>query len=305
MTLSELRYLVAVADHGHFGRASQACHVSQPTLSAQLKKLEEYLGAPLVERTSRRVKLTAMGEEVVRRARRVIAEADGIVQLTRHRKGPLVGPLPFGMIPTLGPYLLPWLMPALRSAYPELTLVLHEGLTGDLLELIEAHRIDAALLALPVDAPWAVTVPLFDEPFLLACPADHPLARQKEVPQADLAGHTMLLLGDGHCLRDQALAVCGLSGPPVPGADVSATGLETIRQMVVAGMGCTLLPALATRDPAPHPKGMMLRPIAGDAHRRIGLIYRRGYPRADELRLLAETIRTAVPCDSGLQLVDG
>ena len=247
MTLRELRYLVTLADYRHFGRAAEACHISQPTLSTQLKKLEDDLGVVLFERTNKALHITPIGRKIVDQARRVLAEADAIVELSRETTVPLVGPLTLGVIPTLSPYLLPWLVPLLKRAYPDLRLILCEDLTDDLIDRLRAHRIDTALLALPITGQDLEIRPLFDEPFFFACPRDHPLAGAKTVSDVDLRRQRLLLLTDGHCLRDQALAVCGQREAPVEdnGADFRATSLETLRQMVAAGMGSTLLPALA------------------------------------------------------------
>ena len=277
MTLRELRYLVALADLGHFGRAAEACHVSQPTLSTQLRKLEESLGVALFERTNRTLHVTPVGGQIVAKARWVLAEADSIVALARRRTAPLTGPLDLGVIPTLGPYLLSWLLPPLERAFPDLRLVVHEDLTGRLLERLGTHRIDAALLALPIDDRELNTLPLFDEPFFLALPPGHRLAGTgATVSQSDLRREHLLLLSEGHCFRDQALAVCGFETPPDRdrGTDVRAASLETIRRMVAAGMGCTLLPAMA---------------LAGDEDRgfEIRAPGRQGLP-ADRPRLAAE-----------------
>ena len=293
MTLRELRYLVALADHGHFGRAAAACHISQPTLSTQLKKLEEALGVTLFERTNKALHVTPVGVEIVARARRVLAEADAIVALARRETGPLSGPLALGVIPTLGPYLLPWLLPALKAAYPGLRLVVHEHLTDPLLERLSAYRIDAALVALPIEQEELIAEPLFDEPFYLVCPPGHRLCGTIAVGQADLRREPLLLLTDGHCLRDQALAVCGQRDRPANGgSDFRAASLETIRQMVAAGMGCTLLPALALGD---EDQPFAVRPLAVEATRRIGLVRRKSYPQADDLERLAEVIRGNLP----------
>lgn len=295
MTLQELRYLVALADCGHFGRAAEACHVSQPTLSTQLKKLEDGLGVVLFERTNKALRITAVGRKIVDQARRVLAEADAIIELSLKSTAPLAGPLALGVIPTLGPYLLPWLVPLLRRAYPELRLVLCEGLTDELIERLRAHRIDAAVLALPITGPDLEIQPLFDEPFFFVCPHDHTLATKKTVSEADLQRQRLLLLTDGHCLRDQALAVCGQSEATVRdyGLDFRATSLETLRQMVAAGLGCTLLPALAVSSAEASPFAVL--PLADGASRRVGLIWRRAYPKGDELRRLAELIQGDLP----------
>lgn len=295
MTLRELRYLVALADHGHFGRAAQACHISQPTLSTQVRKLEDSLGVVLFERTNRALQLTAIGRKIVDQARRVLAEADALEALARETAAPLAGPLSLGVIPTLGPYLLPWLMPLVQRRYPELRLIVCEDLTFDLLDRLRRHRIDAALLALPIEGPDLTVRALFDEPFWFACPRQHPLAAAAAVSDAALRRQRLLLLTDGHCLRDQALAVCGQSEATLKddGSDFRATSLETLRQMVAAGMGCTLLPALAVAGAAPD--AFAVRPLADGASRRIGLVWRRAYPKGCDLELLARLIRDGLP----------
>ena len=295
MTLRELRYLVALADLGHFGRAAEACHASQPTLSTQLKKLEEFLGVTLFERTNKALHVTPIGEQIVAKARRILAEAESIIELGRQRVGPLTGPLNLGVIPTLSPYLLPWLLPALGDAYPDLRLIVHEDLTDHLIERLKAHKIDAALVALPIDEEEVDTLALFDEPFFFACPPGHALAKAKTVKPSDLRRERLLLLTDGHCLRDQALAVCGLAEAPPEdeGTDFRAASLETIRQMVAAGMGCTLLPAMALGSAEDH--RIEVRPLAAKATRCIGLAWRRSYPKAADLNLLANVIRGNLP----------
>lgn len=294
MTLRELRYLIALADHGHFGRAAEACHVSQPTLSTQLKKLEDYLGVMLFERTNKALHVTPVGQEIVAKARKVITEADAIIRTARQKKGPLSGPLNVGIIPTLSPYLLPWLLPAIKRAYPDLQLVVHEDLTDYLVERLKSHKLDASLLALPTADPDLETAALFDEPFFFAAPKGHPLTICKTIEESELKKQHLLLLADGHCLRDQALAVCGLAEGANSGeVDFRATSLETIRGMVAAGMGCTLLPALAAVDAAAH--AIEIRPLAVRASRRIGLVWRRSYPKVGELTLLRQVIRENLP----------
>ncbi len=291
MNLRDLRYLVAVAEHGHFGRAAEACHVSQPTLSAQLKKLEAYLGVALFERTSKSVRPTPAGARLVVRARRVLEESDLLLAEAKGMAAPLTGPLALGIIPTLAPYLLPWFVPAAAASHPALQLVVHEDLTGPLLAALHAGRIDAALVALPVDEPDLASFALFDEPFLVACRADDPLAAGGPVAAARLTPERLLLLTEGHCLRDQALAVCRFERAGGT-ADFRAASLETLRQLVAAGHGCTLLPALACRAPDPR---LTLRPLDPPASRRIGLVWRRSYPRAGDLEILGGTLRRALP----------
>lgn len=296
MTLTELRYLVAIADHGHFGRAAAAAGVAQPTLSAQLRKLEDYLGVELVERSRKGVRLTAAGERIVTHARRALAEQQAILRLTRHRAKPLQGPYRLGAIPTLGPYLLPSLLPALKQAHPELDLVVIEDLTDNLLGLLDDGRLDAALVALPVELRGRQVAPLFDEGFFAVEPADTDRPLPDEAPaisEAELAAARLLVLSDGHCLRDQVLAACARPSPG--GDDFRAASLETLRELVAAGFGTTLVPALAAHAwQRGGERRMIFRPVEGEAgHRRIGLVWRRGTGDADATAL-ARVCRDAV-----------
>jgi LysR family transcriptional regulator, hydrogen peroxide-inducible genes activator len=305
MTLQELRYLVALADHGHFGRAAEACHISQPTLSTQIRKLEEYLGITLFERTNKTVHVTEAAQEIVARARRVLAETDAIVATAQSKSAPLTGPFVLGMIPTLAPYLLPSLIPALGQDFPRLRLVVHEDVTTDLLERLASHHIDAALVALPVADAGFEALPLFDEPFWFAAPRGHELAQGHAVTEEDLRDQPLplLLLTEGHCLRDQALAICGTDTGKTNGTDFRSTSLETIRQLVATGVGCTLLPAMALGDNAGG--AIAVQPLANSLGRRIGLIWRRSYPKISDLRLLANTIRNHLPPSVRLVEQDG
>ena len=294
VTLTELRYVVAVADTGHFGRAADECHVSQPTLSTQIKKLEGQLGVPIFERTSKRVRLTAAGERIVERARAILEEVRAIGDLARGHREPLAGPFRLGVIPTLGPYFLPWLLRPLQAAFPRLQLILQESITATLLDDLLAHRVDAALLALPVTAPRLTAEPLFDEPFFVLAPTTDPLAARKRVREADLTGHRVLLLTEGHCLRDQALQICGAGRTPHDDA-FRATSLETLRHMVSAGLGCTLLPALAAPSLS-QTKGSVARPFCAPApYRRIGLVWRQSFPNAAAVQALTAFIRGHLP----------
>jgi LysR family hydrogen peroxide-inducible transcriptional activator len=297
MTISELRYLVALANRAHFGRAAEDCHVSQPTLSTQIRKLEEYLGVTLIERSAKSFSLTAAGQEVVEKARKIVMQVDALLVSTRKRRGPLTGPLSLGVIPSLAPYLLPRLLPLIKSHYDRLHLVIHEDLTAHLIERLRGYQIDAALLALPLDGEDFDEIPLFDEPFWFACPPRHPLASLEAVTEADLRDEPLLLLADGHCLRGQALVACGRTAEDEERVDdFRAASLETICQLVAAGFGCTLLPALAARAPqGPEPPFVTLPMQSRNASRRIGLVWRRGFPKAQELGLLAELIRDHPP----------
>jgi len=224
MTLQDLRYLVALVDHGHFGRAAAACSISQPTLSMQIKKLEEQLGVTLFERTNRSVRVTPVAEEIVGRARQILTDVEAIISVGRSVSGPLVGAFSLGVIPTLGPYLLPWLVPALKKDYPELLLAVREDLTAHLMERLVSYRLDAALVALPVSDDRVASLPLFDEPFWFAEPKGHQPANAKVMREEDLRGRRLLLLTEGHCLRDQALAICGTTDRDADG-DFRATSL--------------------------------------------------------------------------------
>lgn len=297
MTLRELLYLVAVADHRHFGRAAAACHVTQPTLSAQLRKLESYLGNTLIDRAGQQPALTPIGAMVVERARQLLHEADSIMSLTRTRRGVLEGAINVGVIPTLAPYFLPWLIPAVRARYPKLQLVMHEDLTPNLVDKLRSQSLDAAFLALPapLDKDSCECVALFDEPFFVACPAGHEIASHASVPDELLADLKLLLLTDGHCLRGQALEICRQSGGAVDheDADFRATSLETLRQLVIAGAGCTLLPALAAQ--CSSKMALLIRPLVSGASRRIGLVWRSGHERAAELSRLGALLREHIP----------
>jgi LysR family hydrogen peroxide-inducible transcriptional activator len=294
MNLRDLRYLVALADERHFGKAAERCFVSQPTLSAQIRKLEEYLGVPLVERQPKRVALTATGEKIVQRARALLQQADAIVELAKTDRDPLAGALKLALIPTVGPYLLPHIAGRLRRELPRLKLMLYEYQTEHLLSRLRSGEIDLGVLALPVDIDGIESAPLFDEPFMLAVPATHPLAERERVRIEDLHGETLLLLEDGHCLRDQALEVC--SRVRVNEAqDYRATSLETLRQMVAAGHGITLLPELAAETAVGTARGLRIKPFAKPAPgRTIGAVWRKSTTRTPAIEGIVATIRNAM-----------
>lgn len=294
MNLRDLRYLVAVARHRHFGRAAESCHVSQPTLSAQLKKLEEYLGVMLVERTNKQVMLTPIGEEVAARARSILAAADDLVEVARAAGDPLGGDFRLSLIPTVAPYLLPHLVPEIRERLPRLRPSLYEDQTAQLLDRLRRGEVDAGILALPVEgADSFAREHLYDEPFLLATPADHRLADAHAVHLDQLSGEPVLLLEEGHCLRDQALAVCKLVGAGEE-REFRATSLETLRQMVAAGGGITLLPELAAAANASlaNASAVTLHRFSGEPPlRHIAMVWRKGSPREPAVKALAEAIR--------------
>ncbi|MGQ0802105.1 MAG: LysR substrate-binding domain-containing protein [Pseudomarimonas sp.] len=275
MNLRDLTYLVALANHKHFGRAAAASFVSQPTLSTQIKKLEDELGVTLIERAPRRVMLTAVGQEIADRAKRIVAEVEQLKETARRTLDPEAGSMRLGLFPTLAPYLLPHVVPAIRKRFPRLELLLVEEKTDALLKLLREGRLDAAVLALPVHDGQLHIEPLFEEPFLLAVPHSHPLARRKQLKLDEIASESLLLLEDGHCMRDQALDVCHLSGA-MEKAGFRATSLETLRQMVAANVGMTLLPALSVQPPVPVQEAIHLIPFAGRApSRRIAMVWRR------------------------------
>ncbi len=292
MTLQDLRYVVALADHAHFGRAAAACGIGQSTLSTQIKKLETQLGATLFERTTQSVCVTSIGAEVARRARQVLSDVDAIIGIGQQGSGPLAGPFSLGVIPTLGPYLLPWLVPALRKDYPDLRLIVCEDLTSPLLDRLNTRRLDAVLVALPVADDRLDTLALFDEPFWFAEPKRRHQAAAKIMKADDLRGQRLLLLSEGNCLRDQALAICGTTEHDAEG-DFRATSLETILQMVATGLGSTLLPAMACSQA--RTSGLATRPLEAGVGRRIALAWRRSYPGTRDIHLLAETLRHHLP----------
>jgi LysR family hydrogen peroxide-inducible transcriptional activator len=290
LKLKDLRYLVAVADLRHFGRAAARCFVSQPTLSAQLKKLEQALGVQLIERAPNNVSLTAAGEEIVARARRILEAGDEVVALARSQRDPLAGPLRVGLLPTIGPYLLPRVSPAIRRALPRLQLRLYEYQTAPMLERLRGGELDVGILALPVDLTGLESRELYREPFMVALPERHPLTAHQTLRVADLEGETLLLLEDGHCLRDQALEVCARAGVREP-QDFRATSLETLRQMVATGAGVTLLPELAVRGAYRSARGVALRPFARPAPvRRVGAVWRKSSARRAAIDALCKLI---------------
>lgn len=251
MNIRDFQYLVAVAQELHFGRAAELCHVSQPTLSMQLKKLEDTLGVQLFERTNKSVMLTPIGRDIAARTAHILKEIDQIKALASASKDPLAGQIRLGIFPTLAPYIMPSLMPLLRASFPRLNVLLVEEKTPVLIAQLEKGEIDCAILATPVHASGLHFDPLFEEPFLLAVASSHRLAGRKKVELADLEHESMLLLEDGHCLRDQALEVCSWAGTREAN-NFRATSLETLRHMVAAGGAVTLIPKLAVRDDDTH-----------------------------------------------------
>lgn len=286
MNLRDLRYLIAVADRCHFGKAADACHVSQPTLSGQVKKLEDQLGVKIFERTNKWVTPTDVGKRILEHARAAIAAADALDGEARAARDPLVGPLKLGVIPTLGPYLMPRVFGPLAQALPSLSIELWEDVTETVLARLRARQLDAALIATDVPEDDLLTVPLFTEPFLAALPRGHALAAEPRVSEGQLSGD-LLVLADGHCLRDQALAACGRADPSTEA--FRAASLETLINMVAAGFGTTLIPGLAAG--AIGGRGIVLRPVAGTAARTIRLVARPTFPRRKALDAMAAVIR--------------
>jgi LysR family transcriptional regulator, hydrogen peroxide-inducible genes activator len=288
--LKDLRYLVAVADALHFGRAAERCFVSQPTLSAQLKKLEQYLGVQLIERQPNNVSLTAAGEQIVARARRILEASDEVVTLARAHRDPLAGRLRVALLPTIGPYLLPRVSQAIRRALPRLELRLYEYQTAPMLEKLRCGELDLGVLALPVELEGLEARELFAEPFTVAVPDRHRLAKRERVQVADLEDETLLLLEEGHCLRDQALEVCSRVGVG-ESQDFRATSLETLRQMVATGAGVTLLPELATKGAYGDARGVTVLPFAKPAPvRRVGAVWRRTTARRPAIDAVCKLI---------------
>lgn len=292
MNLQDLRYLVAVADHRHFGRAAEACFVSQPTLSTQLKKLERELGVELIERNPRHIMLTTVGEAVVERARVVLREADNIRQIARRATDPESGSLRIGLFPTLAPYLLPHVVPVLHERFPKLELLLVEEKSAVVHQRLRDGQLDVGLLALPVHDDHLHREELFTEEFVLAVPTGHPLSHvEGTVATSVLAGGRVLLLEEGHCLRDQALSVCQIVGAEER-SGFRATSLETLRQMVAAGVGMTLLPELAVHAPVPASDDITLVRFDPPVPRReIAMFWRRTSPYSDFLPQIAQVIR--------------
>jgi LysR family transcriptional regulator, hydrogen peroxide-inducible genes activator len=294
VNLRDLRYLVAVAEHRHFGKAAAACFVSQPTLSTQVKKLERELGVELVERHPGHILLTDAGAKVVERARVMLREEDTIRDIAQLAADPEAGSLRMGLIPTLAPYLLPHVVPSLHRRFPRLELLLVEEKTEVLVAQLRDGSVDVGVLALPIDEDQLHAEALFSEDFLLAVPAAHPLAASTgPVDPSVLAGEDVLLLEEGHCLRDQALDVCRVAGAAERDG-FRATSLETLRQMVAAGVGVTLLPELAVRPPVVSSADVAVLSFAEPVPRReIALLSRRSTPRRELFAAIAAELRAA------------
>ena len=289
-SLRQLEYVVAIADHRSFHAAARACGVTQPGLSAQVRQLEDRLGVRLFERGRRPVLLTRAGEEAVRRARQILVEVEDLEEAARHAGARLEGPLRLGVIPTVAPYLLPRVLPEVRRLHPKLRLQLHEAQTERLVERLRGGELDLVLLALEAELGEGLTThPLFVDAFVAALPPGHRLARRRTLREEDLKGEGVLLLSDGHCLRDQTLRVCEASGAPEL-ADFRASSLTTLVQMVAGGAGLTLLPELALAVEAKTAE-LVIVPFRAPAPRRtIGLAWRAASQRGDEFRAMGELL---------------
>ncbi len=294
MTLTELRYIVAVARERHFGRAAEACFVSQPTLSVAIKKLEDELDCKIFERGSSEVSVTPLGEEIVRQAQAVIEQAQAIKEIAKRGKDPLAGPLRLGIIYTIGPYLLPDLVRHTIEMFAQMPLMLQENFTVKLLEMLRTGELDAAIMAEPFPDTGLAIAPLYDEPFVVACPTIHPLARRKSVSSEELKKETMLLLGTGHCFRDHVLEVCpefARFSSDAEGIRKSFEGssLETIKHMVASGMGITVVPQLSVpKEPQTHLSYVKFSdPVPT---RRVVLAWRRTYTRYEAIAALRNAI---------------
>lgn len=304
MTLTELRYVVTLAREKHFGRAAERCHVSQPTLSVAVRKLEDELGIPLFERSKSSIRVTESGERIIEQAQRVLDQVGVIRDMAQDGKNQLNSPLKVGAIYTIGPYLFPHLLPELRRAAPEMPLYIEENYTANLRQKLRHSELDAIIVALPFDEPEVVTLPLYDEPFVVLLPADHHLAANAELTAEELAKEQLLLLGPGHCFRDQVLESC----PPLvdavtnrsnaqasPALVTEGSSLETIRHMVASGLGITVLPLSAATAMQYREDILVVRPFAAPVpFRTVALAWRVTFPRPkaiDMLRLAAGQCR--------------
>lgn len=288
--MKHLRYFEALARLGHFGRAAEDCAISQPALSMQIRELEELIGAPLVERGPRQIRLTSLGEEFAERARAILRSVDELQDLARAAQHPLLGRLRIGVIPTVAPYLLPGVITALAARFPGLDLRPREAVTGKLIQDLQEARLDAAIVALPISEPSLTEVPLFDEEFVLARPADE---AGRPVPDAaSLREMRLLLLEEGHCFRDQALAFCNLS-PSATRELMEGSSLATLVQMVGAGIGVTLVPEMALAIETRSAEVALQRLRQPRPQRTIGMIWRKSSPLAEALGEIAEVVRSA------------
>ncbi|WP_455366965.1 LysR substrate-binding domain-containing protein [Kaarinaea lacus] len=303
MTLTELRYVVAVYRERHFGRAAESCYVSQPTLSAAIKKLEQELGVDIFERSKQDITVTPVGEQVIEQAQRVLEEAEKLKQVSQVGKDQLVGTLRIGAIYTIGPYLLPHIIPELRKNAPDMPLVIEENFTARLREKLKAGQLDAIIIALPFEEPGVVTLPLYDEPFVAVLPASHPLTQKDGVRIKDLAKENLLLLGEGHCFREQVLEACpecrdaSISGGAF-NQTIEGSSIETIRHMVVSGIGVTVLPCSAAGTDKYARRLLQIRRLKNPEPKRcVALAWRTSFPRPKAIEALRKSIlNSALSC---------
>ena len=297
MTLSELKCIVAVAREQHFGRAAKSCFVSQPTLSVAVKKLERELGVVVFERGPNQVMLTPVGRRIVGQAQQVLEAAEKIERIARGGGDPLKAPLRIGVIYTIGPYLLPRLIPILREQVPEMPMIVEEGFTADLRVRLRQGSLDAIILSNPFHEPGVRTAPLYREPFVVVLPVAHAWARRRAVRTGDLAAETVLLLGPGHCFRDQVLEACPACLGSGPQADLQKTleggSIETIRHMVASGVGVTVLPHTAAGDEEYSRRLLVIKPFSDQTPtREVILAWRKGYPRVRAIQALRRAVHS-------------
>ena len=297
MTLTELRYIVAVARERHFGRAAAACHVSQPTLSVAIKKLEDELGVAIFERGSSDITLSHIGERIVQQAQNTLESAETIRQLALHGKNQLAGPLRIGAIHTIGPYLFPELIPTLRNIAPDMPLIVEESYTAVLTEKLKRGELDVIIIALPYEEQGIVTLPIYDEPFVVLLPSSHPLTSRKTINSKNLQNENVLLLGKGHCFRDHVIESCP-ECIPRPGLDsdmahtVEASSLETIRHMVVSGLGITVLPCTAAGAHSYSQRLVSIRRFVNPVPMRtVALAWRVSFPRPKVIDAIKQAMR--------------
>lgn len=293
MNIRDLEYLVALSEHQHFRKAAEACFVSQPTLSGQIRKLEDELGVVLLERTSRKVLFTDAGMQLVRQAQKILKEVRVLEEMASQQGEEMAGPLHVGFIPTVGPYLLPHIIPAVKKAFPELELFLHEAQTHQLVQQLEEGKLDCIILASVRETEHFKEIPLYLEPMLLALPEDHKWVDEKEVPMPELQGETLLMLADGHCLRDQAMGFCFAAGAKED-TRFRATSLETLRNMVAAKTGITLLPKLSVPESMRRDGVVYVKAVDPEPRRLVTLAYRPGSPLRVRYEKLAGVISGAM-----------
>ena len=305
MTLTELRYIVAVSQKNHFGKAAQACFVSQPTLSIAIKKLEEELGVRLFERSSKNeIRITEIGQQVINQAYIVLQEAQILTEIAQQGKDPLSGQFKLGVIYTIGPYLLPNLIPKLRKTAPNLKLIIEENFTANLFQSLKQGALDAIIISYPFEEPGIETAALYEEPFIVAIPRNHEWKNRSSIPPGDLASQDLMLLGSGHCFRDQVIKACPdcMSGNSELTRTLEGGSLETIRHMVAAGTGITVLPRTSILHSPKNDPLIDIKPFASPSpSRTVAIAWRKHYPRKEAIFTIRDTIQTT-PLD-GVKIV--